>query len=590
MDIFNIFTLFGGLAFFLFGMSQMSEALSKLSGGKLEKMLKRITSSKFKSILAGAGVTALIQSSSALTVMLVGLVNSGIMQLKQAINIVMGSNIGTTITAWILSLSGIKSTNFFVRLLKPESFSPILALVGIIMMMLAKDEKKSDVGKVLISFSVLMYGMQLMSSSVSPLSDSPVFASLLTKFSNPLLGVLAGLFVTAVIQSSAASVGILQAISLTGNLTFMSALPIIMGQNIGTCITSVISAIGANNDAKRVAAVHVSFNVIGTVICMALFYGLNALFSFSFLTEAISPVGIALLHTAFNLITTMLLIPFTGMLEKIARIIIKDKPEEKDPIAASLDERLLATPAFAIAECSDVTAKMANESYDEIMSALDMVEKCDAAKLPLIERWETDIDKYEDKIGTFLVKLNGKELNEADSRETSKLLHLIGDFERISDHGVNIAHSVKELKDKEMSFSPQANAELKVLIDALGEILKMSINSYKENDLKLAKRVEPLEEVIDHLTEDIRARHIQRLRAGECTIELGFVLSDFVTNMERVSDHCSNIALCIISISNSDFETHEYVSSMDKKRAADFDRLVREYSIRFKLPDINRTK
>lgn len=588
MDIFDFFTLFGGLAFFLYGMNQMSEALSKLSGGKLEKMLKSITSSKAKALGAGAGVTALIQSSSALTVMLVGLVNSGILQLGQAISIVMGSNIGTTITAWILSLAGIESTNFFVRLLKPEAFSPILALIGIVMMMISKDEKKNDVGKVMVSFAILMYGMHLMNGSVAPLSDSPAFAALLIKFSNPLLGVLAGLIVTAVIQSSAASIGILQAISITGNLTFMSALPIIMGQNIGTCVTSVISAVGANNDAKRVAAVHVAFNVIGTVFCLGVFYALNAVFSFAFLNDNISPVGIAILHTVFNIVTTFILLPFTGALEKLAHFIIKDKPEQKDPIAASLDERLIATPAFALAECADVTKKMARESFEEITAALSMVENTDISALQKVEKQESDIDKYEDKIGTFLVKLSGKELIAKDSIEISKILHLIGDFERISDHGVNIAYSVKELCDKGLRFSEEAMRELNVLISALREILSMSLRAYEEEDVALARKVEPLEEVIDMLTEEIRARHIARLKAGACTIELGFVLSDLVTNMERVSDHCSNIALCIISIENSDLEMHEYVSSMDKKRADDFDNLLNDYSAKYSLAEMNK--
>ncbi|MFA6948234.1 MAG: Na/Pi cotransporter family protein [Eubacteriales bacterium] len=582
MDIFSFFTLFGGLAFFLYGMTVMSKGLEKMAGGKLETVLKAMTSSKLKSLLLGAGITIAIQSSSAMTVMLVGLVNSGIMQLGQTIGVIMGSNIGTTLTAWLLSLSGIQSDNIFLKLLKPTSFAPIVAIIGIILIMTGKKGKKKDIGNIMVGFSILMFGMTTMGDAVSPLADIPEFQNALIMFRNPIIGVLAGTIITAVIQSSAASVGILQAISLTGGVTYGVALPIIMGQNIGTCVTSVLSAIGANKNAKRVAAVHIYFNVIGTVICLLLFYAADAIFNFAFKDMTINPFGIAICHSVFNVFTTVVLLPFTKQLEKLACLTIREKKEEKETYVF-LDERLLLSPAFAINECQSMTVKMAKLSHEILCDSLNLIYKYDEKSAQSVVDNEDLIDDYEDKLGTFLVKLSTKELSNRSSEQITELLHSIGDFERIGDHALNIAQAIDEMHEKKIAFSEQAMGELDVIINALREILDITFDSFINNDYTYAAHVEPLEQVIDDLRNDIKMRHIKRLQQGQCTIELGFILSDLLANFERVSDHCSNIAVCLIQIRNSSYDTHEYLNDIktsgEPHYVSDFSSYQQKYSL-----------
>ena len=581
MDVFSIFTLLGGLAFFLYGMNVMSNGLEKMTGGKLEKTLKMMTSNPVKSLLLGAGITIAIQSSSAMTVMLVGFVNSGIMELGQTIGVIMGSNIGTTLTAWVLSLAGVESNNFFLKLLNPSAFSPIVALIGIVLIMVSKSSKKKDIGTIMLGFSILMSGMDAMSDAMSPLADMPEFAHLLVAFRNPLLGVLVGAIFTGIIQSSAASVGILQALSLTGNITVGMAMPIIMGQNIGTCVTAILSSIGVNKNAKRVAAVHIYFNLIGTVVCLMSFYTLNAILHFDFVEGAITPVGVAAVHSIFNIVTTLILFPFSKQLERLARKTIKTQDEDKGK--AFLDERLLATPSVAIAACKELAIEMSDVVRQIIMDAIQIVEVYSEQQAQSIKENENLIDQYEDRLGTYLVKLGSKELSEADGKEVSKILHIIGDFERIGDHALNICQVAQELHDKKLSFSDEAKAEITTLTKAITEIISISIEAFVNNDIKLAKKVEPLEEVIDVLNYDLKDRHIKRLKKGTCTIEQGFIFTDLLTNYERVSDHCSNIAVCIIEVNESSFETHEYILNLKTAGKEEFNR---EYEIYKKKYDL----
>ena len=581
MDIFMVINLIGGLAFFLYGMYVMSSGLEKMAGGKLEKTLRRMTSTPFKGLLLGTGITAVIQSSSAVTVILVGLVNSGIIQLSQSVGVIMGSNIGTTMTAWILSLIGLEGDNIFIKLLKPESFSLLFAFIGIGMLMLSKKQKKKDIGSILVGFSVLMMGMKLMSDAVKPLGDIPEFAGVLTAFENPFLGVLVGTVFTAIIQSSSASVGILQALSLTGSISYGVAIPIIMGQNIGTCVTSLISSVGVNKNAKRVAAVHITFNLIGTAICLTVFYVLNSFLHLEFLTTAVGPVGIAICHSTFNLVTTAILFPFSNLLVKISKKVIPDKNEE---VAYSfIDERLLATPSFAVSECNRMTKKMAAVSNENILTAIELVSKYDSKKIASILQKEEELDMYEDKLGSYLVKLSSKELSDSDGNQVSKLLHTIGDFERIGDHAVNLLKAAEEIKEKDLVFSAQAQNELVLLTDAIKDILQLTMEAFDKNNLTLAAKVEPLEQVIDVLITEIRSRHIERLRKGVCTIELGFVLSDILTNYERVSDHCSNIAVAIIEVQQNSFDTHEYLGSIKTMDNQNFREEFTEYQAKYKL-------
>lgn len=580
MDVFSLFTLLGGLAFFLYGMHVMSAGLEKMVGGKLERVLKSMTSSKWKGLALGAVITIAIQSSSAMTVMLVGLVNSGIMQLSQTVGVIMGSNVGTTLTAWILSAAGIESSSFFLRLLKPESFSPIVALIGVLLIMSSKEGKKRDVGTILVGFSVLMTGMSFMSQSVSPLADMPIFQDILVMFQNPIAGILLGTVVTGVIQSSAASVGILQSLSMTGSITYGMALPIIMGQNIGTCVTALLSSIGTNKNAKRVTAVHVYFNVLGTVICLSGFYLLNAFVHFDFIDSPINALGIAVVHSLFNLLTTLILLPFSKQLEKLAKITIREQSTKEE----LLDERLLLSPGLAIAECRNLSIHMAKAARDSMANAISILSKFDQKVADSITQQEEEIDLYEDKLGTFLVRLSSKDLSPKDSHDVSQLLHAIGDFERIGDHAVNILRVANEIHDKDIQFSDKAQEELQVITRAILTILNLTVEAFEENDPVIAAKVEPLEQVIDGLKLELKNRHIRRLQEGRCTIELGFVLTDLLTNYERVSDHCSNIAVTVIQIKDSSLDTHGYLNEVKNTGNPAFTQAFETYSLEYLLP------
>lgn len=591
MDIFSIFTLCGGLAFFLYGMGVMSSGLEKVAGGKLEKMLRQMTSNPYKSLALGAGITIAIQSSSALTVMLVGLVNSGIMELGQTIGVIMGAHVGTTLTAWILSLSGIDaSSNILLRLLKPESFSPLFALVGVCMMMMAKSNKRKSLGSILVGFSILMVGMIMMAQSMTPLADMPEFQNFLIAFTNPLLGVAVGTIFTGIIQSSAAAVGILQALSLTGSISIGMAVPTIMGMNIGTCATALISSIGVNTNAKRVAVAHISISIIGVIICLPLFYVgdfilENYILHTKFINQIINPVGIALAHTIFNVVTMTLLFPFTKQIEKLAVKLVKAKEDEEEVF---LDERLLLTPAFAINECKHLTNTMAVMAKKNFFRSLKMINNFSPRRLDKILRKEPRIDMYEDKLGTFLVKLSGKDISEEDSNEISKLLHCIGDFERIGDHGINILKIAQEMNEKQIMFSDEAKAEIQVATNALSEIAELTMKAFCEDDLESAKRIEPLEQVVDIIISEIKDNHIKRLQEGKCTIELGFMLNDLLNNMERVSDHCSNVAACIIQLKDSTFATHEYLNEVKSSQDEEFKKEFEEYKNKYSLANVNR--
>ncbi len=580
MDIFSVFTLLGGLAFFLYGMNVMSNGLEKLAGSRLETALKRMTSSVWSSLALGAGITVAIQSSSALTVMLVGLVNSGIMEIGQTVGVIMGSNIGTTLTAWILSLSGIDSGNVFINLLKPENFSPLIALAGILLMMLSKKDFRKSIGTICLGFAVLMYGMELMKDAMAPLADSPEFASILTAFNNPILGVLVGALFTGIIQSSAASVGILQALSLTGGISYGMAIPIIMGQNIGTCVTAVISSIGVSKNAKKVSVVHLAFNIIGTALCLVLFYGADAIFDFAFTNINVEPWSIAMIHTIFNVFVTIVLLPFSKLLVKLANTLIRG--DEKVRQERFLDERLLSTPSIAVSECNNLTAKMAELAKSTLLSSMDMIGGYVGKSAADIRANEDYLDRYEDELGTYLVKLSGKELSDADSRRVSKLLHTIGDFERLGDHALNLLDGAREMHDKHITFSEDAQRELGVLTGAIRDIMDRTVTAFVNDDIALAQQVEPLEQIIDLLSADIKARHIERLRAGECTIELGFILSDMLNNYERISDHCSNVAVTIIELGHNSFQTHEYLNAV-KTDNEEFRELFREYQKQYQL-------
>lgn len=576
MDIFSVFTLCGGLAFFLFGMHIMSSSLEKIAGGKLELTLKRLTSNPFKSLLLGAGITIAIQSSSAMTVMLVGLVNSGIMELSQTVGLIMGSNIGTTLTAWILSMAGIESDNLLMSMLQPENFSPILALIGVILIMAAKSDKKKDVGAILCGFSVLMYGMELMKDAMAPLTDMPGFDSILTRFNNPLLGVLVGTAFTGVIQSSAASVGILQALSLTGSITYGMAIPVIMGQNIGTCVTALLSSIGTTRNARRVAAIHISFNLIGTIVCLILYYGLNAIFHFPLTNMTITPLAIAGVHSIFNIFTTLLLLPFPKQLVRLANLIVPDKAGDKEK-TVFLDERIMNSPILAVEQCREQVVIMGYEAKSAFLNALKLLDHYDQSLFDTIEKQEQKLDHMDDELGTALVKLSARELRVEESHEVFELLHAIGDFERIGDHAINLAETALDMYKNNYTFSETAKNELSTLFAALTEILEITLNAFEQNNDALAGHVEPLEEVIDDLTTEIRNRHIRRLQDGECSIGPGLELTDILTNCERVSDHCSNIGVCIIQIKNSAFEVHDYLSELKSEKSEQAPSFVKEF-------------
>ena len=580
MDIFQVLTMLGGLSLFLFGMSLMGQALERRAGSRLQTLLGKLTTNKIAGLFTGLGITAVIQSSSAATVMVVGFVNSGLMTLKQAINVIMGANIGTTVTAWLLSLAGIDSGNLFVKLLKPSSFTPILAFAGIIFYMFCKNTKKKDTGIILLGFAVLMFGMEQMSGAVSDLRDVPAFQNLFLLFKNPLLGVLAGALLTAIIQSSSASVGILQALAVTGQVSYGAAIPIIMGQNIGTCVTAMISAIGANKNAKRAAMVHLSFNVIGSVFWLAVFAVIKAIFNPSFLNEPASLFGIAVSHSLFNILCTLLMLPLSGMLESLVNRLVPDSVQSQPP--TELDERLLATPSIALQRCNTVAADMARISIRALKEGLSSLRKYSPEIGEAVRKKEESADHYEDILGSYLVALSSRQISEEDSTEAAKLLKIIGDFERISDHAVSLVNSTEEMRTKKISFTDAAVAELHVLSAAVNEALDLTLTSFLENDLKIASTVEPLTQVISHLKEQLRTNHILRLQQGGCTIDAGFIWSDLLTNLERTSGHCSNIAGCVLDIAQHNINLHKSLREM-RTVSADYHRKYKEYIQKYSL-------
>ena len=581
MDIFNLLTMIGGLCLFLFGMNLMGQALERRAGGSLRTVLGKMTGKVMTGFLTGLGVTAIIQSSSATTVMVVGFVNSGLMTLRQAVNVIMGANVGTTVTAWLLSLGGIDSSSVWVNLLKPSSFTPVLALIGIVLYLFCKKAKQKDTGTILLGFATLMFGMETMSGAVAGLKDVPAFTNLFLAFKNPVLGVLAGAVLTGIIQSSSASVGILQALTVTGSVSYAAAIPIIMGQNIGTCVTAMISSVGTNKNAKRAAVVHLMFNVIGVAVLLTVFCIVKAVFHPVLFDEPATMYGIAVAHSAFNILCTAMLLPAGGLLEKLAtRMVADGKQREK---TVELDERLLATPSLALERSRAVAVEMADRSVRALKNALLCVEKYSPALAQSIQEDESSCDHYEDVLGTYLVRLSAQKLGENESEEATELLKTIGDFERISDHAVNTLESAEELRDKNLTFSPSAVAEFSVLSGAVSEILDLSLACFEKNDSAIAAEVEPLEQVIDQLKESMRTRHIRRLQQGGCSIELGFILSDLLTGLERTSDHCSNIAGCVIDTAQHNLKLHESLRAT-RLESSDFIREFNRYARKYALP------
>lgn len=566
MDIFGFLTLLGGLAMFLFGMDVMGKALERQAGNRLQAVLEKLTSSSVRGFLLGLAATAVIQSSSATTVMVVGFVNSGLMQLHQATGVVLGANVGTTVTAWLLSLTGVEGESLLLQLCKPSSFAPVLAIVGIALRMFAKKDKRQNVGSILLGFAILMFGMETMSGAVKPLANDPGFTQMFTLFSNPILGVLAGTLLTTVIQSSSASVGILQALATTGAVPYSSAIPIIMGQNIGTCATAMISSVGANRSARRVALVHLYFNLISVAVLFGLYLIVDAALGLAFTDMPASAAGIAFVHTIFNVVATTCMLPFTKWLEKLVCLTIPDAKGENEPVA-ELDERLLNTPVVALEQSRRVAVDMADAAKRALNDALALVGRYDARAAEAVEALEDRLDRYEDLLGTYLVKLSSREMSADNSREAALLLHMIGDFERIGDHAVNLVETARELFEKKLQFSEGAQREQRVLVDAINDILCLSVGAFERGDLELARRVEPLEQVVDDLTKELRSRHIERLQSGACTIQTGFVLTDFLTNCERVADHCSNIAAALIETSQGSFDLHGYTEQISESEA-----------------------
>ena len=589
MEFCDVLSMIGGLALFLYGMNVLGEGLAKASGGRMESVLEKLTGNPVMAVLLGAGVTAVIQSSSATTVMVVGFVNSGIMKLEQAVGVIMGANVGTTVTSWILSLTGIDSSSFLVQMLKPTSFSPILAIIGVAMLLFSKKEKHRYAAYILVGFAVLMFGMDTMSAAVKPLAQVPEFTGILTAFSNPLLGMLAGVVLTAVIQSSSASVGILQALCLSGAVGYNTAIPIILGQNIGTCVTAMLSGVGASRNARRAALVHLYFNIIGTAVFMSVFYVLEAIFHFPFMEKPADALGIAVVHSCFNVSATLLLLPFSKGLVKLASLTVGSDPEQlpekaQDEVLQHLDPRFLNTPSYAIEQSRNVAVNMAGLAQQAINLSMGLIAEYDEDQAQQVMELETRVDQYEDQLGSYLVKIGSRDLSGRDNHNLSVMLHCIGDFERISDHALNIQEAAREMRDKKVCFSSKALQELEVLRRAVRDILRITMDSFGEEDLELARQVEPLEEVIDALNLEIRQRHIKRLRKGKCTIELGFILSDIITDLERVSDHCSNIAVCLLEINEDEFDTHAYLENMKREDNMDFRGKVMAYGQRYLLP------
>ncbi len=581
MTIFDFLTFVGGLAMFLFGMSYMGSSLEKIGGGKFESVLEKMTDNRIKGVLLGAGITAIIQSSSAVTVMAVGFVNSGIMGLHQVIGIIMGANIGTTITGWILSLTNIDSSNILISMFKPTSFTPILAIIGIIMFMVGKKDKVKSVGSILLGFTVLIFGMTTMTTAVEPLKDVEEFTGILTMFSNPLLGVLFGAVLTAIIQSSSASVGILQALAITGSISVSTAFPIILGQNIGTCITAILSSIGANKNAKRTAVVHLLFNVIGVSLAMALFYGLNAIFKFSFYNDTANAASIAVIHTLFNVFATVVLFPFATQIEKLACVLVPESKKEKN--TALIDEKFLMSPSYALDKVKERCDKMGTLAQENVELCLDILKKYSHNKDEIISKNEKQLDKYEDELETYLVKISSMDLSNYDSIRLSKLSHSISNFERIGDYGTNILKIKRRMHDKNIHFTQDANAELNVMAKAVKEIVEKSISAFIADDIDAAREIEPLEQVIDNLKNELRARHAKRLQNNECTIENGMIFFDIINSYERIADHCSNLAVCIIELSKGSYQTHAYLKSVKSSTNKSFMELFEEYLKKYKV-------
>lgn len=581
MSVFNVLSLVGGLALFLFGMNYMGSSLEKLGGGKFESILEKMTNNRIKGVLLGAGITAIIQSSSAVTVMAVGFVNSSIMSLNQVIGIIMGANIGTTITGWILSLTNIESTNLFISLLKPSSFTPVLALIGIIMYMAGKKEKKKDIGSILLGFSILMFGMETMSGAVEPLKDVPQFTSILTMFSNPILGVLAGAVLTAIIQSSSASVGILQALAVTGSINIASAFPIILGQNIGTCVTAILSSVGTNKNAKRTAVVHLAFNIIGVLLAMTLFYGADAIFGLPFIENSVNATTIAIIHTVFNIFSTVVLFPFGKQLERLAHLVIRDNNDDESN--ALIDERFLMTPSYAIDKVKEQVDSMGGLARENIYLCLDLIKKYSHNNDDTISKNEKTLDNLEDELETYLVKISSMNLSIEDSIKLSKLSHSISNFERIGDYGVNILKIKRRMHQNNVHFSTDANKELEVMSRAVREIVDKSIESFVNDDVELAAEIEPLEQVINNLKQELRARHSKRLQDDECTIENGMLFFDIINSFERIADHCSNLAVCIIELSNRSYQTHTYLKGVKNRNNEGFMEMFEAYLRKYKI-------
>ncbi len=578
--IFNIIALLGGLAMFLYGMNIMGNALEKSAGNRLKDILARLTKNTFSGFLLGLGVTAIIQSSSATTVMVVGFVNSGVMTLRQSVGVILGANVGTSVTSWILSLSGIEGDTMILRLLKPDSFTPVLAFIGIVMFMFSKRQKIRDISHILLGFGVLMYGMEFMSGAVDPLKESEAFKSVLLLFSNPVLGVIVGAVLTAIIQSSSASIGILQALSLTGVITYGSVVPIVMGMKIGTCVTAMISSTGTSKDARRAAYIHLVFNILSTVIILPAFTIINYFVKFDFVNDIATPLGIAIINTAFTVLSVIIFIPFPNFLENISRKLVRDGKNANELNIP--DERLFTTPAVAVGACRSSALTMSELSLDLVKRSFKLLDKYDEAEVEIISKGEKDVDKYEDALGTYLLKLSSLDLTPEDAAETSTMLHVIGDFERISDHARNIAKSCVELYEKKLTFSEQAMKELTALRGATGEALKLAVKAYETGDAATAALVEPIEQVVDKLKSSIRTRHIERLKAGECTIELGFVLTDLLTNFERIADHSSNIAVSVIDIKNKSYDSHAYLNEV-KHNSGDFIELFEQYEKKYSI-------
>lgn len=584
MTFFDFLSLIGGLALFLYGMEVLGEGLSKVAGGKLEKILEKLTSNPIKAVLLGAGVTAIVQSSSATTVMVIGLVNSNMIKLQQAVGVIMGANIGTTITSWILSLTGIKSDNFFITMLKPTSFSPIIALIGVCLVMFSSKERKKSIGSILIGFAILMYGMDAMSSSVEPLSEIPEFKNLFIMFQNPILGMIVGVVLTSIIQSSSASVGILQALCMTGLVPYASAVPIIMGQNIGTCVTALLSSIGTGKNGRRAALIHLYFNLIGTILFMVAFYSINSIVHFSFMQESATAVGIAVIHSAFNLTATIILLPFSNILLKLATTTIPETEDEENIEAGKLQESLrllddlfLETPIFALDQCKIVVNSMSELTKKCLFKAIDSIGDCTESKYEKVKQLEKDSDTYDDAISAYLIKLSTKDLPDEDRKYINTLFHIIGNFERISDHAYNIVQSAKSMQDKGLYLSDIAKQELDVYTKAIRDIIEKTFLYCKNTDYEKSREIEPLEEVIDVLSEELKNRHIQRLIDNKCSVEVGFVWSDLITDFERIADHCSNIAITIVEVGENDLLAHTFKKEKDEKFMSRFNAYKQEY-------------